>query len=31
VAAVWYFVARSVRRSRDGIDIDLQYTVIPPE
>jgi amino acid transporter len=31
VAAVWYFVARSVRRTRDGIDIDLQYTVIPPE
>jgi amino acid transporter len=31
VAAVWYFVARSVRRNRDGIDIDLQYTVIPPE
>jgi amino acid transporter len=31
LAAVWYFGARAYRRSRDGIDLDLQYQVIPPE
>jgi APA family basic amino acid/polyamine antiporter len=31
VAAVWYWFARSYRKQREGINIDLQYRVIPPE
>lgn len=31
LAAVWYFGVRAYRRQRDGIDIALQYRVIPPE
>ena len=31
VAAVWYFGARAYRRQSEGVDIALQYTVIPPE